>query len=161
MELIVPEGMNRIVNTIAGRRLGPYGAVYDFPVARLPEGQFALNRVPPRNADGYQKYYFCGRVPEGWCLLYDPQRRLNIGLAYPRETVPYLGLWLNEGGFAGQYNIAPEPATAAMDRIDLARMWGTCSVLEAGKALEWHLNITVESGEKAAGLTEDGVLLRG
>jgi galactose mutarotase-like enzyme len=160
MELIVPEGMNRIVNTVPGRRLGSYGAMYDFPLARLPEGPLALNRVPPQNAEGYQKYYFCGRVPDGWCLLYDPEARLNIGLSYPRKTVPYLGIWLNEGGFAGQYNIAPEPATAAMDRIDLARMWGTHSVLEAGQALEWHLNITVEPGDRAAGLTEDGVLLK-
>lgn len=160
MELIVPQGMNRIVNSVPGRRLGSYGAMFDFPLARLPDGPFALDRVPPRNADGYQKYYFCGRVPEGWCLLYDPEPRLNVGLSYPRETVPYLGLWLNEGGFAGQYNIAPEPATAAMDRIDLARMWGTGSMLQARQALEWHLNITVASGYKAAGLREDGGLLR-
>jgi hypothetical protein len=93
-------------------------------------------------------------------LLYDPERRLNIGLSYPARAVPYLGIWLDEGGLAGQYNIAPEPATAAMDRLDLARMWGTSSVLEARGTLEWHLNITVESGGKAAGLTENGRLLR-
>jgi galactose mutarotase-like enzyme len=161
MELVVPEGMNRIVNSVAGRRLGPYGAQYDFPMARLPEGPFALDRVPPKNADGYQKYYFCGRVPAGWCLLYDPEHRLNIGFSYPARAVPYLGIWLNEGGLAGQYNIAPEPATAAMDRPDLARMWGTSSVLETHGTLEWHLNITVEAGGKAAGVTEDGRLLRG
>ena len=42
-------------------------------------------------------------------------------------------MWLNEGGYAGQYNIAPEPATAAMDRIDASKLWGMGSTLAPEK----------------------------
>ena len=73
---------------------------------------------------------------------------LNIGLAWPAETVPYLGMWVNEGGWFGQYNVAPEPATAAMDRVDAAKMWGAASTLSAGEFRRWWLAITVRSGEQ-------------
>ena len=158
MELIVPDGMNEIVNSVNGPRLGGYGERLDFPKARLAGGgTFDLGRVPKRNEQGYQKYYFAGPVTAGWCLLYDPDRRLAVGLSYPRETVPYLGIWLNEGGFAGQYNIAPEPATAAMDRPDLARLWGWGSTLGPRECRTWYLNIAVREGDRPVRLNADGL----
>ena len=145
MELIVPAGMDKIVNAYPGKRLSQYGKVYDFPVARLEDGsEFNLSLVPEKNDDGYQKYYFLGKVTEGWCSLYDKAKKLNITMSFPKEKVPYLGVWLNEGGWAGQYNIAPEPATAAMDRIDFAKMWGTNSVLKGNQTYQWYLDIKIE-----------------
>lgn len=144
-ELIVPAGMGKIVNAYPGKRLSQYGKVYDFPVAQLEDGsEFNLSLVPEKNNDGYQKYYFLGKVADGWCSLYDKAKKLNITMSFPKEQVPYLGVWLNEGGWAGQYNIAPEPATAAMDRIDFAKMWGTNSVLKANQTYQWYLDITIE-----------------
>jgi hypothetical protein len=157
MEFIVPSGMNRIVNSVSGSRLGLYGSVYDFPRAHLAdEKEFNLGIVPKKNNWGYQKYFFHERLSEGWCLLFDPVRKLNIGMAFPVEQVPYLGMWLNEGGYMGQYNIAPEPATGAMDRIDCAKLWGMNSVLGARETLEWHLIISVDEGKRARGVGEQG-----
>jgi hypothetical protein len=70
--------------------------------------------------------------------------------------VPYLGVWLNEGGWEGQYNIAPEPATGAMDRIDFSRMWGMNSVLKGRQTVSWHLCITAMTGRKPSGMRENG-----
>jgi len=157
MELILPAGMDRVVNSVPGPRLGGYGERFDFPRARLADGTiFDLSRVPKRNDRGYQKYFFAGPVAEGWCLLYEPRRRLAIGLSFPPESVPYLGVWLNEGGFAGQYNIAPEPATAAMDRIDFSKMWGWSSTLQPRECRSWYLNIAAQEGERPRGLGPDG-----
>jgi len=157
MKLIVPEGMNKIVNSVAGKRLGPYGKLYDFPQAVLDDGSsFDLRRVLEKNDWGYQKYFFYGRVPEGWCILYEKGRSLNIGMAFPRDEVPYLGIWVNEGGWEGQYNIAPEPATGGMDRVDFSKMWGMGSMLGPGKEHSWHLIITVQEGKEARSMTETG-----
>ncbi len=145
MRFIVPAGMTRIVNSVPGQRLGPYGASYAFPAAELPGGPFDLGRVPERNPLGYQKYFFQGPVSEGWCRLHDPQSGLTIELSFPPREVPYLGMWLNEGGYAGQYNIAPEPCTGAMDRLDFARLWGMGSVLQAGESREWFLAIDLNA----------------
>ena len=81
-------------------------------------------------------------------MLHDPKLGLNIGLAWPGDTVPFLGIWVNEGGWADQYNVAPEPATGAMDRVDFARMWAMNSVLRAGEKEEWRLSITLRQGER-------------
>jgi len=159
MKFVVPAGMNRIVNAVPGEALGGYGERYDFPAARRADGrQIRLDRVPRRNDTGYQKYYFAGRVTEGWCMLRDATRELTIGLAWPAEKVPYLGMWLNEGGLAGQYNIAPEPATGGMDRIDFARVWGMGSRLAPGETREWHLVIALSQGKEPLGMTPLGEL---
>jgi hypothetical protein len=141
--------MNKIVNAVAGKRLADYGRTYDFPNAQLADGsKFNLSIVPEKNNFGYQKYYFLGKVTQGWCILYDPAEKLNIGLSFPKEQVPYLGMWLNEGSWDGQYNIAPEPATGAMDSITAAKLWQTGSVLKAGQSLDWYLNIGFKEGTK-------------
>jgi galactose mutarotase-like enzyme len=144
MEIVAPRGMTRIVNSVPGRRLDEYGREYDFPVARLSDGtEFNLASVPQRNPDYFQKYYFLGKVTEGRCSLHDKARGLTITLEFPPETVSYLGMLVNEGGFENQYNIAPEPATGAMDRIDRARMWGMNSVLKPKETKQWWIAISV------------------
>ena len=64
-------------------------------------------------------------------------------MRFPKEEVPYLGMWLNEGSWADQYNIAPEPASAAMDRIDFSKMWDMGSSIGPFEKKSWHLAIEV------------------
>lgn len=160
MEFIIPRGMDSIINAFPGSRLPAYGGSYGFPRAEV-EGKepFDLSRVPPQNPEGYQKYYFAGKVTEGWCALYRQDTGFAITMAYPKETVPYLGMWLNEGGWAGQYNIAPEPATAAMDRPDAAALWGTASRLEPREIRSWHLFIRFSTGKRPVSVSEDGRII--
>ena len=161
MQFIVPRGMRRVINAVPGTVLGGYGVKLDFPEARRDDGKTVrLDVVPARNDTGYQKYWFEQKVTEGWCMLHDPARRLSIGMSFPPEQVPYLGMWLNEGGYAGQYNIAPEPATAAMDRIDFSKMWDRGSVLQPGEKREWHLTITVAEGAEPSAMSAGGDFLR-
>jgi galactose mutarotase-like enzyme len=160
MELVVPSEMNSIVNSVPGSRLKRYGEVVNFRKTDLDDGtQFDLSRVPEKNNYGYQKYYFLGKMTQGWCILYDYDKAMNIGMSFPKDKVPYLGVWINEGGWEGQYNIAPEPATGAMDRVDFAKMWGMNSSLTPFEYREWYLNITVQKGKKAKGLKENGEII--
>lgn len=161
MKFIVPRGMRRVINAVPGPVLGGYGGKFEFPVARRDDGTAVrLDRVPPRNDTGYQKYWFEQKVTEGWCILHSEDQNLSIGMSFPPEQVPWLGMWLNEGGYAGQYNIAPEPATAAMDRIDFSKMWGMGSVLAPGEKREWHLAITVSEGREPSAMSPGGSFLR-
>jgi galactose mutarotase-like enzyme len=51
MELIVPQGMHRIVNAVPSIRLGPYGRIYEFPAVEFEGGEtFNLSRVPKKNS---------------------------------------------------------------------------------------------------------------
>ncbi len=161
MRFIVPGDMRQALNAVPSPVLGGYGERLEFPAARLANGTtFRLDRVPPKNKTGFQKYWFAARVTEGWCILHDPGSTLSIGLTYPPEKVPWLGMWLNEGGYAGQYNIAPEPATGAMDRIDFARMWGMGSVLAPGSSYEWDLVISLGQGPEPRRMDRNGGFVR-
>ncbi len=160
MRFIVPQGMKRVINAVPGPTLGGYGQHLDFPVARNPHGKsLRLDLVPARNPVGFQKYWFAEKVTDGWCMIRDDAARLTIGMVFPPDKVPYLGMWLNEGGFEGQYNIAPEPATAAMDRIDFSRMWGMGSVLAPSSRLEWYLVIAISEGAEPIGMDAGGGFL--
>jgi len=145
MEFRVPEGMDTIITSVPGEPLGEYGNRLSFPMCTDVKGEkLDLSRVPEKRHTGYQKYYFQGKIPEGWCELYNPEENLTIRLSYPKEQVPYLGVWLNVLGWADQYNIAPEPATAAMDRIDFSNMWGAGSVLNPFEERRWYLEVSVD-----------------
>ncbi len=157
MQFIVPPGMDRVVNAVPGPVLKSYGEALTFPAAHPKGGpEIRLDTVPKRNSTGWQKYWFSARVTDGWCMLHDSANTLTIGMAFPKEKVPYLGMWLNEGGMADQYNIAPEPATAAMDRIDFSRMWGMGSALAGGETREWQLVLSLAAGKKATAVRSDG-----
>jgi galactose mutarotase-like enzyme len=149
MKLVVPPGMCTIVNAVPSNRLGQYGRCYDFPMAKFGDGRvFDLSTVPEKNSGDYQKYWFLGKVTQGWCRLHDQHEKLSIDLRWPVEEVPYLGVWVNEGAWAGQYNIAPEPATGAMDRVDFSKMWGMGSQLGGGEKKQWWLSIAVREVEE-------------
>lgn len=157
MEFIVPEGMNKIVNAYQSVTLGSYGKPYSFPLDLKTDGsEINMSIVPKKNDFGYQKYFFIEKVTEGWCFLYNPEEQLNIGLSYPLKKVSYLGMWLNEGGRAEQYNIAPEPATGGMDRVDLSKKWNMSSVLSPYEESSWYLYITVKEGKRAQKMDEKG-----
>jgi hypothetical protein len=139
MRFVAPGGLKQIVNSVPGPTLGGYGARHPFPRS----GGLDLSTVPPQDGRGFQKYYFLGRLPEGWCRLDNPETGLSVTLSFSPDRVPYLGMWFNQGGWAGQYNIAPEPCTAAMDRVDLSRLWQAGSSIDPLSTWEWDLAIEV------------------
>jgi hypothetical protein len=58
--------------------MGAYGRSYDFPVARFGDGRvFDLSTVPEKNSGDYQKYWFLGKVTQGWCRLDTVMGRLS------------------------------------------------------------------------------------
>jgi hypothetical protein len=118
--------------------------------------EFDPGVVPEDSDSGYQKYYCSGRVTEGWCIFYNPEVSLNIGMRFPKEIVPYLGMWVNEGEFEAQLNSSPRPASDGMACVDLAKMWGMNSALDAHESIEWYLDIPIKKCRKARAVKENG-----
>ena len=144
--IVIPEGMNEIINSISGPVLKEYGKIYDFPLAELEDGSLVdLSKIREKNSYGYQKYYFKSKVKEGWSKINHEKEGISITMRYPKEKVPYLGVWINEGGWGNQYNIALEPSTGAMDRIDMSKAWKMNSILKPYEISKWYLEIIVES----------------
>lgn len=145
-KISVPQEMNRILNSVSGNRLGEEMKEYLFPVVHGgKKNEFDLSTIPGKNRVGFQKYYFLGPVSEGWCSFLDKKSDLEIRYEWPLKKVPYLGIWLNEGGWANQYNLAIEPATAAMDCPELAAKHNMTTVLAAHSSVTWQLKISVST----------------
>ena len=140
----VPRGNKFVLNSVPGNRLDEEMKEYVYPLIHEgEENEFDLSRVPEKNKTGFQKYYFSKPITEGWCSFVDKESDLEIKYEWPHEKVPYLGIWLNEGGWANQYNLGIEPATAAMDCPELAAKYNMNTVLSAHSSLTWQLKITV------------------
>lgn len=148
--LILPPGVEKVVTTLSySGELGTYGDVFPWPAFTSPSGQARdLRRVRPKAARDAEKYFVKGRMPEGWCAVTFPRSDLTLALSFPVEQVPYLGVLPNEGGWQDLYNIFLEPATAPMDRLDVAHLRREVSTVAARGMVEWYLNITLSRGSE-------------
>ncbi|MBI9101583.1 MAG: DUF4432 family protein [Spirochaetales bacterium] len=143
MELLPPKGSIEILNALEGK-LGKVGDTHNFPkTLNRNKKKIDLSIIPEKNPEGMQKYYFKDRVKEGICSLHNPQDGMSINLEWNPEKLPYLGIWVNEGGWANQFNIGIEPATAGMDSPTAGRKYGMESILKPYSSFEWSLDISV------------------
>ncbi len=142
-KLIVPDGMDRIINAHPGNRLNEVGREYGFPLP-TPDSDFDLSVIPERNQSGAQKYWFADRVPEGRCGLFNPRSGLTTTIRFSKQSLPYLGIWINEGGWNGYYNVGIEPSTCILDDPLSAAEHGKDSRLPPRGTLQWDLSIEVE-----------------
>lgn len=159
-ELLLPEGVRKVVRTFnLGPETAQYGDEVDFPVGRLPDGALRdFRRLRPKSAGVADKYYVKGKMPEGWCGLKYPASDFSLALSFPVETVPYLGVLPNEGGWQDLYNIFLEPCTTSFDRPDAGRFRGELSTVKGKSTYTWHLNITLAEGTDFHRVQPDGQL---
>ncbi|MBZ5561514.1 MAG: hypothetical protein LAP13_03745 [Acidobacteriia bacterium] len=157
--IIVPQSARHIMNTEPGPALGGYGGRFDFPNARTEDGrEWDLSRIGPRERKLYFKYFFLDALEEGFTILHDPSTRETVALVWAIEQVPYLGMWINEGGWEDWFHVAPEPCTAPFDRWDVARQWGRLPVIPAFGSQEWEMRITVGLIENPQRVDLDGTI---
>jgi hypothetical protein len=152
--------VQKIARTFAmGAETAQYGDVVDWPVGRLPDGSSRdFRRIRPKSACLADKYYIQGCMPEGWCGLKYPGSDFSLALSFPIETVPYLGVLPNEGGWQDLYNIFLEPCTGTFDRPDVARYRGEGSTVKGNSIYTWHLNFTLAEGVGFRRVNDSGYL---
>ena len=140
-ELQVPGDMKRIIQAMDRGLLGPYGTVHSLG-SRGNAGESGPLFHPGELAEGSAfKFYSAEPLTEGWCGLRD--RRGSLMLRFPAEIVPWLGFWINRGGWGEQYNAAPEPATAPMDSPGSSERMGIPAVWNPWEAKEWELTLEI------------------
>ena len=133
--IIVPDNLKAITNAVSSVALPDYGK-------ELPwSDEFAV--MPVKTSTGYKKYYFTEKNTEGWSALRRQALGFEIKMSCSADKLPWLGIWMNEGGWADQYNLALEPASASMDDLIAARSYGCESILGPNEVREWELDIAV------------------
>lgn len=97
------------------RTLGVSGSIHSFPQAENGE---LLNTFRHFSSQTTRKYYHQGRVQQGFaCLNLNP---ISLHFHWDSAQIPYLGMWINEGGYEGGYNVALEPSQGYYDKLSKA-----------------------------------------
>jgi hypothetical protein len=105
------------------------------PVARVGDRDVDVRIVPPCEARDVRFFYGLDLI-EGWCATYDPQRRLAVGLAFPKDLFTSCWLFASYGGWRDHFVAVLEPCTAYPFRLEEAVAKGQCSVLSPGGVQE-------------------------
>jgi hypothetical protein len=139
----VPDDCKQVI-TILTNGQGKFGDIHNWPYLKDKEGKSYRADIS-RNHDvkGFEKYYFNNRLKDGWCQLIYPENKNNLKVSFPVDTVPYLGVLMNEGGWDGLYNIIIEPCTICYDRPDVAKKYGQVSLVKGSGVCSWHIEIKI------------------
>lgn len=142
MYIQVPSDLSEIINAMATSALGSdsFGKKLPYPVPSKEIGN--ISRLEP-SLGVCSKYYFSTPCKTGECLLIDPAKGLSIRIGFDPEKTPYLGIWINEEGWAGQKNIGIEPATSGMDSPSMAEQFGMVTSFPSHATVTWSLDIGV------------------
>ncbi len=158
MRLSYPEGMDRVVNVLPDTPLGEKdrefslsSGEYDF--SRLPDAE-ALKRAGFQEGDEaapyYMKYYGTGRIGKGACQVLYPSDGIKAVFSYDAEKLPWLGVWINGGGFSGDYNLAMEMTNGFYDQVSTAMENNRFCLLKPGEKLDFDITLSVEEIEAGA-----------
>jgi hypothetical protein len=103
-----------------------------------------LSLILPPDVCRVDKLYTT-RLREGWCALHDEATGQYTAFLFSPETIPYVGLSINLGGWPvdgpGYYNLGLEPCLGFPDRLDLAIEHGAHAVAQPGECLTWQLDM--------------------
>lgn len=145
MRLLFPAGTREVLNVRESTVLGKKDTLHPFPAVRLAGGrEYRLDRVLPAGANTCEKYYVNGKVTEGLAGAYYPKEGCTYRIRFDKEKLPYLGFWVTQGGFRGDYNCALEPSNGFYDSIACARKRHSLFILKEKEKLAFDLAIELE-----------------
>ena len=140
-KILLPE-VKQIITVQNSRLLGPPKTKHSFPVTTNQEGnEHRLDTIANPSAGKTEKIYAEGKIVRGQAALTLNKGQLLYKLLFPDQYVPYLGVWINEGGYKGEYNCALEPSTGYYDSLEVAKAQKSLEPIQPGKTMKWYLHI--------------------
>jgi hypothetical protein len=139
----VPDDCREAVTVLTNGE-GNFGDINNWPLFKDKNGiNYRADLCRPKVVKGFEKYYFNNKLTDGWCELKYPDNKTKLKISFPVETVPYLGILMNEGGWDDLYNIIIEPCTICYDRPDVAKKYGQLSKIAALGKYKWYVEIKI------------------
>jgi len=138
-EIFLPGEVTEVLCVDGGRKLQS-GAIYSWPEGddSLP---YPIHRIGPSSSRDSRKFYVSGTVKEGRAGLIEKHTGASIELLWSPEQLPYLGVWVNEGGYLETPVCAIEPCNGFYDDLAAADANDRRLRLEPGQACEWELYV--------------------
>ena len=88
-----------------------------------------------------RKWYFPDRVSDG-AVAYEYPSGERFVMEYDKESLPYLGIWLDLGKINGTYSVGIEPCSLGYDTVHNAAMHGQLGAID--EALEFTVKLYIE-----------------
>jgi len=143
-KVCVPDDCREMVSILSNSGL-KFGDVHQWPYLKDANGEtYRADVVRPKSVKGFEKYYFTRPLKQGWCRLEYPNQRDMMHISFSTDTVPYLGILMNEDGWDGLYNIIIEPCSVCYDRPDVAKQYGQRSVIPGKSTICWDMEISID-----------------
>jgi galactose mutarotase-like enzyme len=126
--------------------LGKWGTRHPFPItiSRSTGEQIDLSKMVTNETIACEKYYFTEELDEGLCATRQEDIGKKLIYRYPSEKIPYLGVWITNGGYRGDYNFALEPCTGIYDDLYVAMKIKKVSEIPPNGNYEWLFSIEIE-----------------
>jgi galactose mutarotase-like enzyme len=151
-EIILPPEVKEVeVEWSKDERLGKAADRCGWPKATERSGRIVeLNRVASPSAGTADKL-FMGPLSEGFCGMFLPSKNERIAFRFDPRLVPYLGLWICQGGWPEsradkQFTVALEPCSGRPDSLAEAIRRNECVVLAGGRTMRWWVQVEVNVG---------------
>jgi galactose mutarotase-like enzyme len=148
-QIILPHEVRRLLlHYSRGNRIGHAGEWIDWPASFHGDQQIILNEVS-KQTSGTAEMLYSGKLVRGIYALYRARRRQAIVMRFNSAKLPYLGLWLCNGGWPEepakrkQYAVAMEPTVAAHGSLAEAIASNEAPVLEPAAVYSFSLRIDV------------------
>lgn len=111
---------------------------------------------PPLLDSGFAAKVFVRSTEPAQVVVESADRRERLLLQYDADAIPWLGLWINNRGWAGSggrpyLNLGLEPATASSDSLAQALARDEVPILQPGESRQWWLDLTVHSTQPDPG----------
>ena len=146
MELTFPKTTSEILNVQDSINLGIVNTQHQYPIAKNNSHKdYYLNKVGKKSCNNTEKYYVNGPVTEGKCSIYYPDHNILYSVNFDKDKMPYLGFWVTEGGFRGDYNCAFEPTNGFYDGIETAKSKEKLFYLAPEKPLDFTISLSLQN----------------
>lgn len=139
MRISYPKGIQRILNVMDHSILGKSGTVHTFPESVGHD----FRGLPQKGEPYMMKYYVLDELQEGRCGFTYPSQKASALIEFDVKALPYLGLWMTQGGYQGDFNIALEPSSGFYDSISKAMQHEKITILSPGEAWEFQITLTL------------------
>ncbi|NQX63341.1 hypothetical protein [Paenibacillus qinlingensis] len=135
--ILLPESMTKMLCVFEGHKL-KNGEAYAWD---------DVSQISPAVTGDGRKFYYEGQVPVSWSGLYSQESENFLIISVPKEKVPYLGVWVDEGMFNDRVTCALEPSIGYYDSLDRAVSNGSAQVVPADASFEWYLDLSIGAGD--------------
>lgn len=147
-QILFPSGTNVVTYSSSEDRLGVPMTEHKWPMVTDFTLEKSYDRSVLRSSRNKEsEKLFTTPLSQGRCALVYPKGDY-VGFLFPAKRFPYLGLWANEGEWHNLHQIALEPSTSQVDRLDTAAGLKTCGVVPAQGSTEWDISLVLGQGEE-------------